>query len=132
MTSTFLSLDIVEEISKESSSNGRYINPAKLTGEKRLRFFGTGITGYSAWTIDKKPIRWEAKPAELPSNLAPDLSGKISLKRFMAGIVYDYEAGDFKILEITQRTLYGSALQVHEGRGLRRPHRLRHQDQQDR
>jgi hypothetical protein len=105
MTSAFLSLDLVEEISKESSSNGRYLNPAKLTGEKRLRFFGEGITGYSAWTIDKKPIRWEAKPAELPPNLAPDLSGKVTLKRFLAGVVYDYEAGDFKILEITQRTL---------------------------
>lgn len=105
MTSTFLSLDLVEEISNESSGSGRYINPSKLTGEKRLRFFGAGITGWSAWTVDKKPIRWERKPDELPANLAPDLSGKVSLKRFLAGVVYDYEENDFKILEITQRTL---------------------------
>jgi len=105
MTSTFLSLDVVEEISNESSGSGRYINPAKLTGEKRLRFFGEGITGWYSWTIDKKPIRWECKPEELPANLAPDLSGKISVKRFLAGVVYDYEDGDFKILDITQRTL---------------------------
>jgi hypothetical protein len=105
MTSTFLSAGVIDEIANESSSSGRYLNPSKLTGEKRLRFFGEGITGYGAWTIDKKPIRWESKPSELPADLAPDLSGKISVKRFLAGLVYDYEAGEFKILEITQRTL---------------------------
>lgn len=105
MTTAFLDLELVDEISKESSSSGRYINPSKLTGEKRLRFMGRGITGFGSWTIDKKPIRWESKPSELPSNLAPDFTGKISVKRFIAGVVYDYEDGDFKILEITQRRL---------------------------
>lgn len=105
MTSTFLSLDLVEEISKESSGSGRYINPARIEGEKRLRFFGAGITGHSAWTTDGKPIRWEKKPAALPENIAPDMSGRVGTKRFLAGLVYDYEAQDFKILEITQKTL---------------------------
>lgn len=105
MTATFLSHDVFEEISKESANNGRYINPSKIEGEKRLRFIGAGITGWSSWTVDKKPIRWESKPEVLPENLAPDQNGKISLKRFIAGVVYDYEAQDFKILEITQRTL---------------------------
>ena len=50
-------------------------------------------------------MRWEVKPEALPSNLAPDMSGKVTLRRFIAGLVYDYEAQDFKILEITQRTL---------------------------
>lgn len=105
MTTAFLSLDTIDEISSESSSSGRYINPSKLTGEKRLRFMGAGITGFGSWTTDKKPIRWETKPDELPSDLAPDFTGKISVRRFIAGLVYDYEAGDFKILEITQRRL---------------------------
>jgi hypothetical protein len=105
MTTAFLSLDAIEEISKESSGNGRYLNPSKLQGEKRLRFVGSGITGFSSWTVDKKPIRWESRPAELPANLAPDMNGKVSVKRFIAGLVYDYEAADFKILEITQKTL---------------------------
>lgn len=105
MTTAFLSLDTFDEIAKESGSSGRFINPSKLTGEKRLRFIGAGITGYSSWTIDKKPIRWESKPATLPENLAPDFTGKISVKRFIAGLVYDYEDADFKILEITQRQL---------------------------
>jgi hypothetical protein len=105
MTTSWLSPDVIDEIQSEVSGLGRYINPSKLEGEKRLRCIGEGITGFSAWTVDKKPIRWEAKPVQLPSNLAPDLSGKVALKRFIASIVYDYEAGDFKILEITQQTL---------------------------
>lgn len=105
MTTIWLSTETIEEISSESSSLGRYLNPSKLEGEKRLRFFGEGITGFSAWTTDKKPIRWETKPDSLPANIAPDMGGKVGTKRFLAGLVYDYEAQDFKILEITQRTL---------------------------
>lgn len=105
MTTTFLSLDTLEEISKESSSSGRYINPARVEGEKRMRFFGPGITGHSAWTTEGKPVRWEQKPSALPADIAPDMNGRVGTKRFLAGLVYDYEAGDFKILEISQKTL---------------------------
>lgn len=104
MTATFLSLDVVEEISKESSGNGRYINPAKIEGEKRLRFFGAGITGWEAWTTDNKPVRWELKPEEFPANIRRD-DGNVTCKRFLAGCVYDYEDSSFKMLSITQRTL---------------------------
>lgn len=102
MTATFLSLDVIEEISKESSGNGRYINPAKIEGEKRLRFFGPGITGWEAWTTDNKPVRWELKPEELPDNIKPDMNGSIAAKKFMAGVVWDYDDSEFKILELTQ------------------------------
>lgn len=105
MTATFLSLDIVEEISKESPTNGRYINPARIEGEKRLRFVAPGITGHQAWTDDNKPIRWETKPEKLPANIKPDMKGNLGTRRFIAGLVYDYDAGDFKILEITQKPL---------------------------
>lgn len=104
MTATFLSLDVIEEIAKESSGSGRYINPSKIEGELRLRFFGTGITGFEAWTEDNKPIRWETKPEKLPANVRVQ-EGYAPLKRFLAAKVYDYAAGDFKILQITQKTL---------------------------
>lgn len=104
MTTAFLSLETVEAISKESSGNGRYINPAKIDGEKRLRFFGAGITGWEAWTSDNKPVRWEIKPDEFPSNIRRD-DGNVNCKRFLSGLVYDYEDSSFKILNITQRTL---------------------------
>jgi hypothetical protein len=104
MTTSFLSLDLVEEISKESSGHGRYINPAKIEGEKRLRCFGLGITGWEAWTVDNKPVRWELKPEEFPANIRRD-DGNVNCKRFLSGLVYDYEDSAFKILNITQRTL---------------------------
>ena len=104
MTTAFLSLDVVEAISKESSGNGRYINPAKIDGAKRLRFFGGGITGWEAWTTDNKPVRWEIKPDEFPANIRRD-DGNVNCKRFLSGLVYDYEDSSFKILNITQRTL---------------------------
>jgi hypothetical protein len=102
--STFLSAAAVAEIAKESSGSGRYLNPAKLTEEVRVRFFGSGVTGFEAWTIDNKPVRWETKPEELPSNIRQQ-EGYQTIKRFLAGVVYDYSAGDFKILHITQKTL---------------------------
>lgn len=105
MVTTFLSLETIEEISKETGNKGRYINPSKLTNEKRLRFVGEGITGHGGWTTDKKPVRFEFMPDELPANLAPDYNGRIGLRRFIAGVVWDYESLEFKIIEITQQTL---------------------------
>lgn len=109
MTSStaFLPIETVEQIAAESSSNGKYINPSKLEQGKelRVRFIAPGITGFSGWTTDKKPVRFETMPEQLPSNIAADMSGRVGLKRFIAGLVYDYSAEDFKILEISQRTL---------------------------
>jgi hypothetical protein len=102
--SAFLSAAAIEEISKESSGSGRYLNPNKITDEVRVRFFGEGITGFEAWTVANKPIRWETKPEELPSNIKQQ-EGYQTIKRFIAGVVYDYSADDFKILQITQKTL---------------------------
>lgn len=104
MTATFLSLDVIEEISKESGGSGRYINPSKIEGEIRLRFFGEAISGFEAWTDENKPVRWETKPEKLPANIRVQ-EGFTPLKRFIAIKVYDYAAEDFKILQMTQKTL---------------------------
>lgn len=69
MTATFLSADLIDEILKESSGSGRYVNPSKIEGELRLRLFGTGVSGFEGWTDENKPVRWELKPTELPSNI---------------------------------------------------------------
>jgi hypothetical protein len=100
---SFLSSDTVDQVSKETSS-GRYINPAKIEGEKRIRFFGTGITGFEGWTTDNKPVRWESKPDKLPANLKQE-DGRDPLRRFIAGVVWDYDNEEFKILQITQKTI---------------------------
>lgn len=104
MTTTFLSLDVIEEISKESGSSGRYLNPSKIDGEIRVRFIGAGITGFEAWNDQNKPVRWETKPTELPSNIRVK-EGIAPLKRFIASVVYDYSSQEFKIMQITQKTL---------------------------
>lgn len=100
---TFLSTELIDEISKESSG-GRYLNAAKLTGERRVRFVGEGITGVGGW-YDKKPLRFEEMPEELPE-LDPDYNGQPgTLRRFIASVIWDYEDQEFKIWEITQRTI---------------------------
>lgn len=102
--SGFLSAADIQEISKETSGFGRYLNPSKFTEETRLRFFGSGLTGFEAWTVDDQPIRWETKPEELPANIK-QREGYQTLKRFLAGVVYDYASDDFKILQLTQKIL---------------------------
>jgi len=94
----------LDEALAESGSS-RYLNLSKLEGERRFRFVGEGITGFSAWNTDNKPVRWEVKPSEIPENIKPDMNGSRDAKRFIAGIIWDYEEEDFKILEITQTTL---------------------------
>lgn len=105
----WLSADTVDQVSKETAA-GRYINPAKIDGEKRVRFFGTGITGFEAWTTDNKPVRWESKPDKLPANIKQE-DGREPLRRFIAGLVWDYDTSDFKILQITQKTLMSGLFQ---------------------
>lgn len=101
----FLTEELIEEISSEKSAGGRYINPAKIDGEITVRFVGDMITGFEGWTTDNKPRRWAKKPGEVPENIKASDSGAPGLKRFLAGIVWDYEASEFKCMLITQKTL---------------------------
>lgn len=106
-TAPWLAPDVVTEVSKEVTS-GRYVNVSKLEERKehRFRFFGTGITGFEVWTVGGKPIRYPFKPetAQLPDDVRVDENGP-SLKRFIAGLVYDYAADDFKVMLLTQKGL---------------------------
>ena len=97
-----LNATFFEEVLTESGGSGRYVNLSKIDGEKRLRYMGHGISGYTAWTTENKPVRWELKPEELPDNIKPDMNGSIAAKKFMAGVVWDYDDSEFKILELTQ------------------------------
>lgn len=108
-STAWLSPETVEAVSKETNS-GRYVNPSKLDEgkEHRFRLFGTGITGFEAWTTDNKPVRYTERPedADLPPNVRVDeKSGNPTVRRFLAGLVYDYAAEDFKILQLTQKGL---------------------------
>jgi hypothetical protein len=107
----WLANDVVDALVKETSS-GRYVNPSKLEENKehRFRFFGTGITGYEVWTTDNKPVRYVEKPADadLPPNVKFEENGAPSVRRFIAGLVFDYAAEEFKILQLTQKGLMNS------------------------
>lgn len=100
----FLTREAIDEISKETSGSGRYLNPSKFTEETRLRLFGAAITGFEGWTEDNMPIRWEIKPEELPANIRVQ-QGFQTLKRFIMVLAYDYASDEFKILQLTQKTL---------------------------
>jgi len=101
MALAFLDEEVIEGLSKELQS-GRYLNLSKINGEKKVRFFGQGLTGWEAWTDDKTPIRWETKPSEYPANIKRGDDNSVDLKRFVAGIVYDYEDDQFKIMNINK------------------------------
>lgn len=118
MTATFLNPTKITEIKESIASNtGRYVNPRKIEGTSRFRFFGEGRTGWEGWVeLDggkNKPVRWENLPkdGDLPPNIRL-VDGKPQIKRFIAGVVYEYklnkegqtieDEGQFKIIQITQ------------------------------
>lgn len=102
--------EVLDEIAKES--NSAYINPSKLEEKKahRFRCFGRAISGFECWyEQDGKslPRRFHQKPAddELPAGTKTDDKGNPQLKRFIATLVWDYQAEAFKILQMTQKSL---------------------------
>jgi len=106
----FLSQQQIQEMVAEaqSSSSGRYFNPAQIAQdtEVRIRIMDfPGITGYEAWTTENKPMRFQLKPTEMPENIKTDDSGQRQMKQFISGICYDYTDGVFKCFTFTQKTL---------------------------
>lgn len=104
MSSVFLESSVLESLTKELQS-GKYLNLSKINGEKKVRIFGQGILGWEAWTEDNKPLRWESKPSEYPANIKRNDDNSVSLKRFVAAIVWDYEDEMFKILNLNKSTV---------------------------
>lgn len=100
-----------EQIAENSVGNSAYINLNKLPEGKEFRYraFGEAIVGYQGWIKENgknKPVRWEQKPEELPSNLEPFQDGSIGLTFFVASVFWDYSADRFAIMQITQKTVY--------------------------
>lgn len=106
------SASLIDEIQAEVSTTGRYINPSKIDGEIRVRFFGEGISGYEAWNTENRPERWETKPSELPGNIRKNEDGRDPLKRFIAATVWDYDTEEFKVLSLTQKTLISALMHL--------------------
>ena len=101
----FLSAEKVKTIKENTGADKRYLNLSKLPDGQpvRIRFFGEGITGFLAWTVDRKPVRWEMRPETLPETVKPDDNGSRTAKFFLTGVCWDYEADMFRVVEITQK-----------------------------
>lgn len=101
----FLTSEKVKTLKENTGGDKRYLNVSKLPDGKpvRIRFFGSGATGWVAWTVNRKPLRWEVLPDVLPESVKPDDNGDRTAKFFLAGICWDYEAEMFRAIEITQK-----------------------------
>jgi len=69
-------------------------------GENKLRILSRPIIGWLDWTTDKKPVRFgfKFKPEKQIDPSQP-------IKHFWAFIVWDYQASEIRILEITQSSI---------------------------
>lgn len=74
-------------------------------GENLIRIMSNAITGFEYWSDETKPIRSKEEFKETP-NIKLDKDGNpTKVKHFWAFVVYNYEAKDIQILEITQSTI---------------------------
>lgn len=115
----FLSEEQVEDIATDSKAVSRYVNVSKLEADKphKYRFIGRGITGHEGWTPGdngkNKPVRFRIKPDPLPDYLAPNrFTNQVEIKRFTAGVVWDYQDKCLKILLLTQSSLQEKLTQL--------------------
>ena len=114
MTATaFISTESLNAFLSESATGSdKYFKVNKIESETRVRFLGSAITGWEAWTVDNKPLRWDMKPSELPENCKVDeRTGSIApARQFLASVIYNHDAKQFQIWEITQVTISRSVL----------------------
>jgi hypothetical protein len=100
--SSFLPVDYV---APSASGSGRYL---KFEDGIRTQFRIISehpLVGWVWWTTDNKPLRVE-KIDGVPSNARLDENGNPEKpKHFWAMAVWDYQASELKILEVTQSTI---------------------------
>lgn len=105
----FLTAEKVKSLRENTGGDKRYLNISKIPDGQplRLRFFGEGITGFLAWSVDRKPLRWPLRPETLPEIVKPDDNGDRLAKFFLCGICWDYSTETFRVIEITQKGIIG-------------------------
>ena len=102
--------------SNGSSGGGRYVNPGKITeGEPfKFRILSSALLGWEYWKTDNKPKRLpflddvlgNGRPAHTPEDIRIGEDGlPEKIKHFWAFSVWDYEAQQVKLFQITQATI---------------------------
>lgn len=74
-------------------------------GANKFRILSSAITGWEYWNTDNKPVRQKDRFDLMPEDIKVTADGRVNIKHFWAFVVYDYEDGAVKILEITQATI---------------------------
>lgn len=96
-----------EDYEVPSSGGGSYFKP--VTGDNRLRILSDVVIGWQYWNMDNKPVRMREKPDQTPSDIRLNDDGKPDrVKHFWCVLVWDYDASQLKIWEITQAGIQGS------------------------
>ena len=72
----------------------------------KFRILSDSITGWVDWK-DSKPIRTKTKPEKNVDDTKP-------AKHFWAFIIWDYEAGRCKVMEITQATIQKAIFELYK------------------
>jgi hypothetical protein len=123
----FLSQEALEDIAQDVET--RYLSPSKLPqGKSVFRFIGPGVSGYEYWIADGErsiPYRSPKKPR--PEDMDPraktdEKTGKvIAPKRFIGGLVWDYQANAFRFLSFDQKGLITKFLEFYNNKRFGKP-----------
>lgn len=91
------------EVPQSSGGGGKYFRPQK--GENKVRILTDCITGWLYWNDQDKPVRLAAEPDKLPADLRVKDGKPERIRHFWAMVVYDYQAMQISIWEVTQGTI---------------------------
>jgi hypothetical protein len=70
-------------------------------GTFKFRILSAPITGFEYWTVDKEPIRSKEYPKVISDKIKPG----DKIKYFWAFVVWNFQAEEVQILELTQTTI---------------------------
>lgn len=90
-----------ENYEAPKSNNQSYFKP--LDGENRIRILSKPLLGWIDWTLEKKPVRYAMDEKPMKS-----IDPKKPLKHFWAFIIWNIQAEQIQIMEITQATIKSS------------------------
>ena len=75
-------------------------------GENTFRVLSSAVVGFEYWNTSGKPVRMKVLTSPLPSDIRiNDRGERESIKTFWAFVVWNYDAKQIQVLEITQKTI---------------------------
>lgn len=90
------------------SEEAAYFKPLKGK-QNRVRILSDKpLVGFVQWTEENRPVRWELDQ-ERPEAL---YKAETKPRSFLAVVVWNYEAGQVQVWEITQRTIQDTLVQL--------------------